>query len=305
MKYIKKYIHVIVLTLFALSIALLINNRFFVHSDYQSYYRIDISEIENKEEIYNLLNKVNGLIEIDRFNHSVYFQNVDFENLNSSIEEINVQNEGLDLNIVKITPSTGRASVVADLVLGLIILVLFFVGFVFVFKTRFYKWSLKQYAFYNGFFIGSSIVSVTLLLGLISTLSYIYKVNSFVLISVFILILFKTLTMWFKLTSENLDEARKYFLSSIKSDNIKIVFVSLILIIFLGVSMGVKSVLPLLLIIIAIVISLLTDYVLLTVKLKQSKALNNANLPIKQENSVTDKKYIPNPKFKKKNKPKK
>lgn len=309
MKHIKKFLPLIVIVLLVSSIGLFIANRGFKHSEYQEFYKVDFSGEFNTEEVFDRIKNTAGLIEIDKTNNAAYYQNVDSNNLNQSLTESLNGIEGLTTSTSKIIPSIGRTEKLSSLGLSVALFAVLLIGFTFVTKTRLFNWNLKQYLIHNGFYVLSTVVVLTILLGLISLISLVYKVNDYLLFSIMFVIVVKALIFWFKYTSEDLKEAKSYYLASLRLDYTRMLLTLLIIGVFLIVGLGVKSVLPLGLFAASIIISGIVDYSMLKFSgFKRdgvSVSLKSAKNDAKPYKVPGQKQYNPNPKLKKKNKPKK
>lgn len=307
MKHIKNFLPLIVIVLLVSSIGLFIANRGFKHSEYQEFYKVDFSGEFNTEEVFDRIKNTAGLIEIDKPNNTAYYQNIDSNTLNQSITESLKEIEGITTSTSKIIPSIGRTEKLSSLGLAVALFTALLIGFTFVTKTRLFNWNLKQYLIHNGFYVLSTVAVLTILLGLISLISLVYKVNDYLLFSIIFVIVVKALMFWFKYTSEDLKEAKSYYLASLRLDYTRMLLTLLIIGVFLIVGLGVKSVLPLCLLAASIIISGVVDYSIL--KFFSNRRVSATGQSTKNDTKAYkipgQKQYNPNPKLKKKNKPKK
>lgn len=307
MKHIKKFLPLIVTLLFVSSIALFLTNKGFKHSEYQEFYKVDFSGEFSTEEVFDRIKNTAGLIEIDKTNNSAYYQNVDSNTLNQSITDSLNGIEGLTTSTSKIIPSIGRTEKLSSLGLAVALFTALLIGFTFVTKTRLFNWNLTQYATHNRFYVLSTAVALTILLGLISLISLVYKVNDYLLFSIMFVVIVKALMFWFKYTSEDLKEAKGYYLATLRLDYTRMLLTLLIIGIFLIVGLGVKSVLPLGLLAASIIISGIVDYSILKFSTyrRGNYVTQSTKNDVKPNKVPGQKQYNPNPKLKKKNKPKK
>jgi len=118
------------------------------------------------------------------------------------------------------------------------------------------------------------------------------------------------LIFWFKLPQENIDEMKFAYVENFKNDYKKLFTIAFILIVLITVGMGVKSVIPLTLLLAAIIISALSDYSILTFEIPRlnKQTFGSEEIKAKNKKEVIQpeviRKYIPDPKLKKKNKKK-
>lgn len=308
----KKALPFLLIALFLASVVVFTVNKGFKYSDYQSHLKVDVRGDQDVDVVLDRLAESAGLIEIDRNNKSAYYQHIEQSIVEENLNNLKNEYPEVLTNLQEVLPAGSKQDKVVNVALSGLAIIVIFMGYSFVVKTRFYSWTRKEYIKYYGFYFLDNVLSVGILVGAISLLSLVYKINDYILYSIFFLIFFKTLIFWFKLMQENLHEMKTAYIENFKNDYRKLFTISFILVVLVGAGMGVRSVLPLLLILASIIISALCDYSFLTFNIPR---LNRKTFgPDKEEKRekkkeviqpiVINKHYVPNPRHKKKNKKK-
>lgn len=287
------------------SLFVFIGNHGFKYSDFEQYFTVSVYS-DNSSEILNSFENTSGLIEIDRNNNVLTFQHTDPSTIQQKIDSVVEQYPDSILNLATVYPSDSKREILTNLLLNVVLILTFFIGYSFVLKTRHYKWDLKQYSKYYSLYIVDNLLTVGILLGVVSLLSLVYKINNYVLFSVIFVLIFKTMIFWFKLLNEDIHQMKSSYVENFKSEYKKLFLIVFILVGLIAIGMGAKSVIPLLFIVISLLLSVVTDYSLLTVeipRLRRNLDKENASEKKKQTKSpeiLPVRKYIP--KQKKKNK---
>jgi len=306
----KKALPFVLIVLFVASVGIFIINRGLKYSDYENYIKVDVRGEKDVDTFLERLNNSSGLIEIDRNNKTAYYQHIEQAIVEENVSTLKTEYPEIVTNVQKVLPAVSKKEKALNIAsIGLALIVLF-MGYSYVVKTRFYNWTRNDYLKYYGFYLLDNTLAVGILVGLISLLSLVYKINDYILYSVFFLILFKTLIFWFKLLQENIDEMKFAYVENFKNDYKKLFTIAFILIVLITVGMGVKSVIPLTLLLAAIIISALSDYSILTFEIPRlnKQTFGSEEIKAKNKKEVIQpeviRKYIPDPKLKKKNKKK-
>jgi hypothetical protein len=265
----KKFIPFIVVLFTLISTAIIFANRGFKYSEFEPYYQVAFNSEFINEENLNKVSQLSSLMEIDRSEGIALFQHISVEQLEQNLKSLNSEDQSTNYIIQEISPSTTKRDEVLSLFSGIVVVTLFFIGFSFVAKSRFFKWKTIDYVKYYWFYIRNLIISTIILFGLISSLSLVYKINDFVLISMLFLIILKTSIFWFRLLNEDLDQMKLSFIENFKDDYRKIFSATFIICVLAAAGFGVKSVIPLVLIVVSVIISALVDYFLLSFEVKK------------------------------------
>lgn len=308
----KKALPFLLVILFVASLVIFTINRGFKFSDYQSYIKVDVRGDQDVNIFVDRLEDTTGLIEIDRSNKTAYYQHIEKSVVEENLKTIKTEYPEVVTNVQTVFPAVSKQDKVINVLLSGLAIIILFMGYSFVVKTRFFSWTRKEYIKYYGFYLLDNALSIGLLAGAISLLSLVYKINDYILYSIFFLIFFKTLIFWFKLLQENLHEMKTAYIENFKNDYKKLFTISFIVVVLVGAGMGVRSVLPLALILVSIIISALCDYGFLTFNISRlNRKTFNQDKPVKKvktkeviQPAALVKKYVPNPKLKKKNKKK-
>ncbi len=299
----------ITIVLFVVSVVGFLLNNGFKYNDYENYIRVQVNGDQNVDAFVEKLVDSNGLIEIDRVNNFAYYQHIELSTVEETVSTVKQEYPEVVITTETVYPSITKRERIIDVALITTLVMLLFIGFSYVTKSRSFNWDLKEYAKYYGFYILDNILAIGILAGAVSLLSLVYKINDYVLFAFFVVVIIKTLIFWFKLLDEDIAKMKSSFVLNFLNDYKKLFVIGFITIVLLAAGMGIKSVLPLGMFVVAIVLASITDYSILTFELpKFRRAVNNqienkAKTEAKPEK--TEKKYVPNPKLKKKNKPKK
>lgn len=299
----------ITIILFVASLGLFVFNHGFKYDDYENYIRVQVNGTENVDSFVERLSETNGLIELDKANNFAYYQQVDKSVVEESINNVKKDYPEIETTVETIYPSVSKKQRVIDLALTTTLIILLFAAFSYVTKTRAFNWNLREYGKYYGLYFADNILSLGILAGLVSLLSLVYKINDYVLFSFFVLVIVKTSIYWFKLLQEDINQMKTHFVENFVNDSRKIFVAALILCVLLAVGMGVRSVIPLAFILVAITVNFLTNYSILTFQVPRFRRAIEHQVENKEKTQAkpekTEKKYVPNPKLKKKNKKKK
>lgn len=299
----------ITIILFVALLGLFVFNHGFKYDDYENYIRVQVNGTENVDSFVERLSETNGLIELDKANNFAYYQQVDKSVVEESINNVKKDYPEIETTVETIYPSVSKKQRVIDLALTTTLIILLFAAFSYVTKTRAFNWNLREYGKYYGLYFADNILSLGILAGLVSLLSLVYKINDYVLFSFFVLVIVKTSIYWFKLLQEDINQMKTHFVENFVNDSRKIFVAALILCVLLAVGMGVRSVIPLAFILVAITVNFLTNYSILTFQVPRFRRAIEHQVENKEKTQAkpekTEKKYVPNPKLKKKNKKKK
>lgn len=271
----KKVLPFTVIFLLAISIFFIVKNDFFLYSDYKDSIKIS-SNSQISSELATELKSINGLVEIN--NQTYVYQNVDVVNINSKVVDLNTK-FNQELIVTEVVPTINNLERVASIISFVLLTFITFVGFSFINKTASYNWNSKEYLkFYTHSFI-NILVSFILLMGLISLISYFYKINDLVLSSVIFLLILKTFDIWF--IKSNIDNSSLFYSNKLysKFSQKKIMIITLIFVTLLSFGFGVKSVLPLLFLLTVPAISIYTDFAISNLNFNDLKLKNKIELP--------------------------